>query len=116
MPTTSHIADTLEHGVVLEVTLDGFQFFAYVAISEPDVDHVADIVPVSRFEDGDVHVAAIGSPHDAPGQIEDIVFNMNPGDCVVFLCADPSSYNAALDQFGQHPPRSDSSHIGTEPD
>src|SRR3546814_19488590 len=107
MTTTSHIADTLEHGVVLEVTLDGFQFFAYVAISEPDVDHVADIVPVSRFEDGDVHVAAIGSPHDAPGQLEDIGFNMNPCDCVVFLCAEPSSYNPALAQSAHHPTTTD---------
>jgi hypothetical protein len=104
MTTTSYIVDNNEYGVALDVTMAGFEFTAYLAVSEPDVNRASDIVPAERFEqDGDVHVAAIASPDDASSQAQDIVSNMNPGDCVVFLCADTPSYQAMLAVFGQQP-------------
>lgn len=104
MTTTSYIVDNNEYGLVLDVTMGGFAFTAYLAVSEPDIDRASDIVPAARFEqDGDVHVAAIASAHDAEEQAQDIVSNMNSGDCAVFLCADTSSYQAMLGVFGQQP-------------
>lgn len=105
MNALSHIVDTLENGLVLNVTIEDLQFRAYVVLSEPDINRVADFVPKEQFEqDGDVHVAAIHQSDDAREQIQDITFNMNPGDAAVFLCVDLQAYHDALEQLGQHPP------------
>ncbi|NYT60904.1 hypothetical protein H0A66_01005 [Alcaligenaceae bacterium] len=104
MNALSHIVKTLEHGLVLDVTLEDLQFRAYVVLSEPDINRVADFVPQEQFEqDGDLHVAAIHSPSEAREQIQDITFNMNPGDAAVFMCVTPQAYIDALDELGQSP-------------
>lgn len=105
MNASSHIVATLDQGLVLDVTLEELQFRAYVVISVPDINLVADIVPREQFEeDGDVHVAAIGQPNDAREQIQDITFNMNPGDAAVFLCQDEPTLLEALEELGQERP------------
>ncbi|WP_199173241.1 hypothetical protein [Pollutimonas subterranea] len=102
MNALSHIIEVLEHGLVLDVTIEELQFRAYVVVSEPDIDRVADFVPKEQFEqDGDVHVAAIYEEQDAREQVQDITFNMNPGDAAVFLCVNPAAYLAALEELGQ---------------
>jgi hypothetical protein len=88
---------TLEQGLELDVQAEDFRFLAYLAVCAPDVDRVSELVPPERFEqDGDVHVAAIGAAEDAAAQIEEVAFNMSPGDSVVFLCKDARAYDAAL--------------------
>lgn len=105
MNATSHIVDPLENGLVLDVVIEDLQFRAYVVISEPDINLVSGFVPEEQFQqEGDVHVAAIGRSEDAREQIEDIAFNMNPGDAAVFLCGDKQAYVAALEELGQVPP------------
>lgn len=105
MNTLSHIVETLEHGLVLDVTIEDLQFRAYVVISPPDINLVADFVPKEQFEqDGDVHVAAIGSPDEVREQIQDITFNMNLGDAAVFLCGTRQTYSDALEELGQTAP------------
>lgn len=100
----SRLVDTLEHGAVLDVTIEELRFRAYVVVSEPDLERVADFVPREQFEqDGDVHVAAIGDPGQAREQIQDIAFNMNPGDAAVFLCADEAAFRNTLEELGQNP-------------
>ena len=102
----SQIIEFLEHGMVLDVTIEDFQFRAYVVVSEPDLERVTDFVPQAQFEqEGDLHVAAISRADEARDQIQDITFNMNPGDAVVFLCADLSAYLAALEELGQENPQ-----------
>jgi hypothetical protein len=102
MNASSHIIDTLQQGVILHVTIDDFDFRAYVVVSEPDVNRVADFVPADQFEqDGDLHVTAVGQAADARDQVQDITFNMNPGDAAVFLCADSPTYDATLAELGQ---------------
>lgn len=89
--------------MVLDVALGELAFTAYVVVSEPDLDRVADIVPPENYEKhGNVHVAAIDAAGDAPVQISDLAFNMSPGDAAVFLCHDESAYVAALKELGQH--------------
>lgn len=106
MNALSHIVETLEHGLVLDVTIEDLQFRAYVVLSEPDIDRVADFVPKEQFEqDGDVHVAAIYQAAEAREQIQDITFNMNPGDAAVFLCVDAEAYQDALEELGQSLPQ-----------
>ncbi len=101
MNACSQISGTLENGMVLAVTIEDLHFTAYVVVSEPDINLVADFVPKEQFEqDGDVHVAAICKDDNAHEQIQDIVFNMNLGDAVVFLCEDRQAYTDILHELG----------------
>ncbi|TAL86118.1 MAG: hypothetical protein EPN46_02720 [Candidimonas sp.] len=103
MNPSSQIIGTLEQGVVLDVAMEELQFKAYVVISEPDVNRVADFVPREQFEtSGDLHVAAVSDAHDAREQVEEITFNMNLNDGAVFLCQDQAAYAATLEELGQH--------------
>lgn len=105
MNTHSHVLQTLPQGVVLDVTIEDLTFKAYVVVSEPDINKVADFVPREQFEQGgDLHVAAIERAGDAREQIEDITFNMNLNDVAVFLCSDEPAYDAALEELGQNNP------------
>jgi hypothetical protein len=102
MNPQSRLVDILEHGAILDVTIEELQFRAYVVVSEPDLERVADFVPREQFEkEGDVHVAAIGGADQAHEQIQDIAFNMNPGDAAVFLCADVAAFQSTLEELGQ---------------
>ena len=105
MTASSHIIGTLRKGVVLDVTLEDLQFKAYVVISKPDINLVADFIPQEQFEaDGDLHVAAVVAPGDAREQVQDVTFNMNMNDGAVFLCIDQSAYAATLEELGQPQP------------
>jgi hypothetical protein len=111
MNATSRITGTLDDGVILEVSIEDLRFTAYAVVSEPDVNVVADFVPQDQFEaDGDLHVAAVGQAGDADEQVGDVVFNMNPGDAAVFLCADAAAYRATLAALGQPQDEDDAAH------
>jgi hypothetical protein len=98
----SQIQHTLPEGVVLRVLIDDAEFTAFVVICEPDLERVSQIVPRSHFEQGgDIHVAQIDTADDAGDTIADVTFNMNPGDSVVFMCADAQAYAQALAELGQ---------------
>lgn len=104
MKAFSHIIQTLDQGVVLDVTLEELTFRAYVVISAPDLELVADFVPASEFDqEGDVHVTAIDSADQARQQVEDLAFNMNIGDVAVFLCQNLAARSACLEELGQDP-------------
>ncbi|MGO3871879.1 MAG: hypothetical protein ACTJH7_17485 [Alcaligenes sp.] len=103
MQIQSQIIEQTDSAYVLEITLEEeHKVWAYLAISEPDLDAVAQIVPPKQFEaGGDVHVMAIAQAEDAPREVEEVLFSMNPNDRVVFLCADEASVTAVLNEFGQ---------------
>lgn len=102
MQTHSHVISVLDQGLVLDVTVGELGFTAYVVVSEPDLNRVADVVPQDHYDKhGSVHVAAIDAVDSAHDQITDIAFNMNPGDAAVFLCRDEAAYLAALHELGQ---------------
>lgn len=103
MQTRSHIISLLDKGLVLDVVLDELDFTAYVALSEPDINRVAEIVPQERYEKHqNLHVAAVDTALDAQEQVRDIAFNMDQGDAAVFLCRDEAAYCATLQELGQH--------------
>ncbi|MFT0532376.1 hypothetical protein ACMHYJ_06010 [Castellaniella hirudinis] len=102
MPLNSQIISLLDQGMVLDITLEDLPFRVYVAQRPADVEQVAGLVPAERFEgDGNVHVAAIHDADDAAEQIQDVLFNLSPGDTVVFLCTGPQAYANVLAEFGQ---------------
>src|SRR3546814_2850835 len=50
MNPLSRIVETLKHGSILDVAIEELQFRAYIVISEPDIERVADFVPKEQFE------------------------------------------------------------------
>ncbi|MGB6007727.1 hypothetical protein [Castellaniella sp.] len=104
MPLDSQLITRLDQGLVLDITLEDLPFRVYVAQRPADVEQVAGLVPAEQFQgDGDVHVAAIHDGDDASEQIQDVLFNLNPGDAIVFLCTGPQAYADALAELGQAP-------------
>lgn len=103
MQLQSQIIEQTDSGYVLEIILEQeHKIWAYLAISEPDLDAVANIVPPEQFEaGGDVHVMAIAQAEDAAQEVQEVLFSMNPNDTVVFLCSDKASVMAVLTEFGQ---------------
>lgn len=102
MNANSQITLVLPQGLVLDVQIEDLTFTAYVVISEPDLDRIADFVTQDAYEQAnDWHVAAVTTAEEAESQVSDIAFNMNIGDAVVFLCADVSAYEATLQALGQ---------------
>ncbi len=101
MNPSSHVIQTLPEGLVLGVTIDELSFKAYVVISDPDINNVANFVPKEQFEeDGDLHVTAVESATEAREQVESLAFNMNLNDAAVFLCSDEPAYQATLEELG----------------
>lgn len=102
MQTHSHVISVLNQGLILDVTLGELDFTAYVVVSEPDLDRVAEVVPQENYDrHNSLHVAAIDAAYDAHDQISDLAFNMSPGDAAVLLCRDEAAYAAALHELGQ---------------
>lgn len=96
----TRLLEELEHCLLLAVHVEDAQFTVCLAIAEPDIELVADILPPEYFENhGNVHVAALHTAEEVASTIEDITFSMEPDDIVVFLCADETTFDAALAQF-----------------
>lgn len=102
MPLNSELISLLDQGMVLDITLETLPFRVYVAQRPADIEQVAGLVPAERFEgEGNVHVAAIHDDDDASEQIQDVLFNLSPGDTIVFLCTGPLAYASTLAEFGR---------------
>lgn len=94
----------LDQAQLIEITLEELTFPIYVALRDADVEHVANLVPKERFEQSaNVHVAAIHEDQDIQVEISDVLFNLNPGDTIVFLCTSYSAYTQVLAEFEQEP-------------
>lgn len=101
MPIESHAVSHFELGIVLDVLADDLPLRAYVAVRPPDPECVIAFVPPEQFENGaNLHVAAVASTLEAPGTVEDVLFNVDPNDAVAFLCADEDSWLAVLEALG----------------
>lgn len=105
MHTHSHVISVLNQGLVLDVAVGELGFTAYVVVSEPDINRVADLIPQEHYDrHGDLHVTAIEIADEAHELITELAFHMNPGDAAVFLCRDEPAYMAALHELGQQSP------------
>lgn len=101
MHVESRAIRRFDSGIVLDVVADDLPLRAYVAISAPDPEVVADFVPAEQFEGGsNLHVAAVAAADDASATVEDVLFNMDPDDAVAFLCGDTPSWVAVLELLG----------------
>lgn len=104
MPLDSRLIALLDRGMVLDTTIEDLPFRVYVAQRDADVQQVADLVPAEQFQGpGEVHVAAIHDGDDAAQQVQDVLFNLSPGDALVFLCTGQQAYTETLAVFGQTP-------------
>jgi hypothetical protein len=104
MPLDSRLIALLDQGMVLDITIEDLPFRVYVAQRDADVQQVADLVPAEQFQGpGEVHVAAIRDGDDAAQQVQDVLFNLNPSDALVFLCTGQRAYTETLAVFGQTP-------------
>lgn len=104
MPLDSRLVRSLDQGYELDITLEGLDFRVYIALRDADIEQVASLVSPERFaQDGDVHVVAIHDADDASEQIQDVLFNLNPGDAIVFLCTGKLAYENTLTEFNQLP-------------
>ena len=81
MKAQSTILATLDQGLVLQVDIGELSFKAYVAVSEPSIEKMAELVSEEEYvQANDWHVTAIETEEQAEQQVEDLAFNMNPGD------------------------------------
>ncbi|MAK55321.1 MAG: hypothetical protein CML17_05700 [Pusillimonas sp.] len=102
MKAQSTILATLPQGLILQVNMGELLFKAYVAISEPSIEKMAELVSEEEYaQANDWHVTAVEAEDQAEHQVEDLAFNMNPGDAAVFLCVDKAACLATLAALGQ---------------
>ena len=79
MTTHSQLIEIIENGAVIDIYIDEHTVRAYVVVSAPNVDAVADIVPEERFEQrGDIHVMAVAQADDANSTVNDALFQRKP--------------------------------------
>lgn len=98
---SSRITDVPGGGVALRTAIDGEIIRAYVVVSPPDLEAIADIVPREDVDaGGDIHATAVEHAESAESDVQDVLANMNPGDMVVFLCADAAAQAATLKILG----------------
>ena len=91
-------------GVVLDIHAGELSVRAYLVIAEADLEIVSRIVPAEIFEQGTpVHVGSVDTASDITEQVVMILENMQPGDIVVYLCADLPAYAQALQVLGWQP-------------
>lgn len=101
MNTTSRVMYNLNHGIVLNVSMENLDFVAYIVIGEPDLDQIPNIVPAKEYEKyANLHVANVASPDEAYDQLSEITFNMYSNDAVVFFCLDQACYTNLLNEMG----------------
>lgn len=100
--TPGHPSPELEP-IILDVNVDDAHFTAYVGISEADIERAADWVHAEQFEQGDVHVAALGADEPVSEALTELMFHLNPGDTLVLLCDTPDTYSQALQVLGYTP-------------
>lgn len=97
----SNLAESVEGGVLLDVSADDLTVRAYVVISAIDLSVVEKLVPAVVFESGvQVLVAGIQRNTDIAEEVIQILENMAPQDIVVYLCEDALTYGECLAVLG----------------
>lgn len=97
----SSVIETIEGGLVLDITIEDLRVQAYIVISKIDIHVVEKIIPQTIFEsDAQIHVAGIARGTDVTEEIVQILENMENGDVRAFLCEDAITYGEALAVLG----------------
>lgn len=97
----SSVQETIEGGLVLDITIEDLRVQAYIVISKIDIHVVEKIIPQTIFEsEAQIHVAGIARGTDVTEEIVQILENMENGDVVAFLCEDAITYGEALAVLG----------------
>ncbi len=97
----SQLIETVEGGVLMDVTAEDLHVKAYVVIAPADFTVVEKLIPTAIFESGvQVHVAAVDQSSDITEQVVQILENMQPDDVVAYLCENAISYGETLAVLG----------------
>ena len=97
----SKVLETVEGGVLLEVSADDLHVQAFVVVAPVDMEIVERLVPISVFESGvQIHVSGVNTESDVVEQIVQILENMDQNDVVVFLCENTIAYGESLATLG----------------
>ncbi len=97
----SQVIETVEGGVLMDVTAEDLHVKAYVVIAPADFTVVEKLIPTAIFESGvQVHVAAVDQSGDITEQVVQILENMQPDDVVAYLCENAISYGETLAVLG----------------
>ena len=97
----SKVIETVEGGVLMDVTAQELHVKAYVVISAADFTVVEKLIPTSVFESGvQIHVAGVDQSSDITEQVVQILENMQPDDVVAYLCDSAISYGETLAVLG----------------
>lgn len=95
------VTQTIEGGVVVDVTAEDLHVQAYVVIAAADISLVERLLPAEVFESGvQVHVAGVDQSTEVSEQVIQILENMQPDDVVVYLCDSAISYGETLAVLG----------------
>ena len=97
----SQVIETVEGGVLMDVTAEDLKVKAYVVIAAADFSVVEKLIPTTVFESGvQVHVAGVDQSGDITEQVVEILENMQPDDVVAYLCDSAVSYGETLAVLG----------------
>ncbi len=97
----SKVIETVEGGVLMDVTAEDLHVKAYVVIAAADFTVVEKLIPTNVFESGvQVHVAGVDQSNDITEQVVQILENMQPDDVVAYLCDSALSYGETLAVLG----------------
>ncbi len=97
----SQVIETVEGGVLMDVTADDLHVKAYVVIAATDFTVVEKLIPTAIFESGaQVHVAGVDQSSDITEQVVQILENMQPDDVVAYLCDSAVTYGETLAVLG----------------
>ncbi len=98
MEIISTIDTPIPGGVRITTTLDGEAVTLFAVVADPDLELLAQIVPVDVFESGaQVHANIVSAEDDVQDKLLEVIENMNPGDAAVFLCSASETLEAVLD-------------------
>jgi hypothetical protein len=97
----SKVLQTVEQGLLLQLSIEDLSVQAYVVIAPADLSLVEKLIPLSVFEsDSQVHVGSITDEGDHVDQVLQIIENMEPDDVAVYLCEGTVAYAQALSVLG----------------
>lgn len=101
----SQLARQLDFGLELLTEVNDLTLYVCFVWAETDFDLLPEIVPTSRFEQGQqVHVGELRDGMDIADEMEAILVNMQDLDTVVLFCDGPQSMADGMAFINYHEP------------
>lgn len=89
-------------GIDLVCDYNGISVFVTLLLSDFDYGLIAEVLPIERFEDHDIHVNALTNESELANEIETLFSLANEGDSLVFFCDTEELLQQAFSVLGYH--------------